>query len=222
MIRKRLFLIMLGIALACTLTAQQKRWSIRSNGGFSSGGSAEGHRWVEGYYFSFDVGVPLFKGFEIAPTFTYATMLPNFNMDIKWLEAEEVDNRPSLSLKENPRKTREFGENLSSVSILLLLKPFDYIKNEKFKKHQIILGGGYSYTSYTMIRAEFKSLYGMSGTNMKMFGYESRRSFQPYYGKVGYNYLIKDYIIIGATGSLIGIKKDEAQFLLGLQFGVKF
>ena len=216
MIRKRLFLIMLGIALACTLTAQQKRWSIRSNGGFSSGGSAEGHRWVEGYYFSFDVGVPLFRGFEIAPTFTYATMLPNFNMDIKWLEAEEA---PLVDIKGNPRKTREFGENLSSVSLLLLVKPFDYIKNEKFKRHQIILGGGYSYTSYTMIRAEFSSTY---STNMKMFGYESRRSFQPYYGKVGYNYLIKDYIIIGATGSLIGIKKDEAQFLLGLQFGVKF
>ena len=148
---------MLGIALACTLSAQQKRWSIRSNGGFSSGGSAEGHRWVEGYYFSFDVGVPLFRGFEIAPTFTYATMLPNINMDMKWLEAEE---KPSIIISEsNPRKTREFGENLSSVSILLLFKPFDYIKNEKFKRHQIILGGGYSYTSYTMVRAEFVNLY---------------------------------------------------------------
>ena len=214
---------MLGIALACTLSAQQKRWSIRSNGGLSSGGSAEGHRWVEGYYFSFDVGVPLFKGFEIAPTFTYASMLPNMNMDIKWLKAEET---PSIVIsKDNPRKTREFGENLSSISLLLFFKPLDYIENEKFKRHQIILGGGYSYTSYTMVRVEFENLYSTTLShkyNIMMFGYESRRSFQPYYGKVGYNYLIKDYITIGATGSLIGIKKDEAQFLLGLQFGVKF
>ena len=219
MIRKRLFFIVLGIALVCSLSAQQKRWSIRSNAGLSSGGSAEGHKWFEGYYFSFDVGVPLFKGFEIVPTFTYATMLPNYKMDIKWLEAEDAPIIDVQGNKPRDNKTSEFGENLSSVSLLLFFKPFDYIKNEKFKRHQVILGGGYSYTSYTMVRTEFQNSY---NTNLKMFGFESRRAFQPYYGKVGYNYLIKGYIIIGATGSLIGIKKDEAQFLLGFQFGVRF
>jgi hypothetical protein len=214
--KRGFLLIMLAITLTGSLFAQQKRWSMRGNTGLSSGGNAEGHRWFEGYYFSFDVGIPLFRGFEVAPTFGYASMLPRTHLDNEWTL---VDNAPKVN-GGNAKKKSEYGENMGSLSLLLHFKPFDYIKNEKFKRHQIIVGGGYSYVSYSMVRAEFQR---KDTKIINIMHYESNRSFLPYYGKVGYNYFfIKKDTMIGLVGSLQGIKKKEAQFLLGFQFGVRF
>jgi len=213
---KRLLFIMLAITLSGAMFGQQKKWSMRGNGGLSSGGSAYGHRWLEGYYFSFDVGVPLFRGFEVAPTFTYASMLPNIHIDNEWTSVDGIRVKGDES---RDKKKSELAENMGTLSILLHFKPFDYIKNEKFLRHQIILGGGISYVSYTMIRCEFQYT---NSKNLIINHNESVRSFQPYYGKVAYNYMLKNDLLIGAVGSFHGIKKKEAQFLLGFQFGVKF
>jgi hypothetical protein len=213
--KKTVFLLILAIILTGSLFGQQKRWSIRGNAGLSSGGNAEGHRWLEGYYFSFDVGVPLFRGFEVAPTFGYASMLPKTHLDNAWTS---VDNELRVN-GGKPKKKSEYGENMSSISLLLQFKPFDYIKSEKFKRHQVTLGGGYSFVSYTMVRAEFDK---KDSKDLNIMHYESNRSFLPYYGKIGYNYFLKRDTMIGLVGSLQGIKKKEAQFLLGFQFGVRF
>ncbi|MCL2072888.1 MAG: hypothetical protein FWH18_03125 [Marinilabiliaceae bacterium] len=213
--KKRIFLMIFALTFTGVIYSQQKNWSIRANSGLSSGGSAEGHRWFEGYYFSYDVGVPLFKGFEIAPTFGYASMLPATHIYNEWTlpDKEETING------ENSKKKSQYGENMGFISLLLHIKPFDYIKNEKFNRHQIILGGGISYVSYTMVRAEYRS----KDTKVTdIMAYESKRSFQPYYGKVGYNFFLKNDTMIGMVGSWQGIKKKEAQFLLGFQFGIRF
>ena len=213
---KKIIFLVLAITLSSALIAQQKNWSMRGNAGLSSGGSAYGHRWLEGYYFSFDVGVPLFKGFEVAPNFTYASMLPNIHINNEWTSVDGIRVNGDNS---RDKKKSEIGENMSALSILLHIKPFDYIKNEKFLRHQVILGGGISYVSYTMIRCEFQYT---NSKNLIINHNESSRSFQPYYGKVGYNYMLKKDTMIGLVGSWQGIKKKEAQFLLGFQFGVRF
>ena len=211
---KKILIVVLGLAMASSNFAQLKNWSIRANAGLSSGGSAEGHRWLEGYYFSYDVGIPLFKGFEVAPTFGYASMLPGIHINNEWTlpDGEKI-------LGGNSKKKSHYGENMGFISILLHVKPFDYIKNEKFARHQILFGGGISYVSYTMVRAEYRA----KDTKVTdIMAYESKRSFQPYYGKVAYNYILKNDMMIGAVGSWQGIKKKEAQFLLGFQFGIRF
>jgi len=195
---------------------QQKKWSMRGNVGLSSGGNAYGHRWLEGYYFSFDVGVPLFRGFEVAPTFAYASMLPNIYINNEWTSVDGIRVNGAQSRE---KKKSELAENMSALSLLLHIKPFDYIKNEKFLRHQVILGGGISYVSYMMTRCEFQYT---NSKNLVINHNEVNRSFQPYYGKVAYNFMLKNDLMIGAVGSFHGIKKKEAQFLLGFQFGVRF
>jgi len=218
--KKGLFLLLLAILLSAGMFAQQKNWSIRGNGGLSSGGKAEGHRWFEGYYFSFDIGVPLFKGFEVAPTFGYASMLPRTHLNNEWTLVGAIATSDGYDIKGGKaRKKTQYGENMGSISLLLHIKPFEYIKNEKFKRHQIVLGGGYSYISYTMVRSEFRYV---DTKDIDIMAYESNRLFLPYYGKFAYNYMLKRDTMIGLVGSLQGIKKKEAQFLLGFQFGVKF
>jgi hypothetical protein len=144
-------------------------------------------------------------------------MLPSAHIHNEWTFGDE---EPKTNVKGNLKnKKSEFGENMGFISLLLHVKPFDYIKNERFKRHQIILGSGYSYVSYTMIRAEYRSAEVRS---LDIMEYESRRFFYPYYGKVAYNYFLKNDLMIGMVGSFQGIKKNEAQFLLGFQFGVRF
>ena len=213
--KKRIFLIVCALAFTSVTYSQLKNWSIRANAGLSSGGSAEGHRWLEGYYFSYDVGIPLFKGFEVAPTFGYASMLPGIHINNEWTLP---DGGASIN-GSNSKKKSHYGENMGFLSLLLHVKPFDYIKNEKFLRHQVILGGGISYVSYTMVSAEYRAA---DTKTTDIMAYESRRSFQPYYGKVGYNFFLKNDLMIGMVGSWQGIKKKEAQFLLGFQFGIRF
>jgi hypothetical protein len=209
---------MLVVALTGALFAQQKRWSMRANGGLSSGGAAIGHRWLEGYYFSFDIGIPIVKGFELAPTFGYASMVPRYGIHAVWKDAESSFVSDGTK-PPNEKRLTTLAENMSSISLLLHVKPFDFINNEIFKKHQIIIGGGISYVSYMGTRIDYKNTYGASSN---IFENETSRSFRPFYGKVAYNYVLKDYILIGAVGSLQGIKKEEAQLMIGVQFGVRF
>ena len=57
----------------------QEKWSLRTNAGVASGSSI-----IDGYYFSFDIGIPIIKSLEISPTFSNASMLPNTFVYNSW------------------------------------------------------------------------------------------------------------------------------------------
>ena len=109
--------------LAFSSVNGQQKWSLRSNAGIASGSNI-----VDGYYFSFDIGIPLMKSLEISPTFSNASMLPNTFIYNGW----NTNTGASYGVETGgPRQEQEYGENLSSISLLLLFKPFDLMKNEK-------------------------------------------------------------------------------------------
>ena len=208
----RILLLVVGMLLLNTLNGQ-RTWDIRTNFGISSGSDV-----IDGYYFSFDIGIPIFKGFQLAPTFTYADMLPNTYFSNAWNNA--YPTTPDISYPTGgPRQEQEYGDNLGSIGLLILFLPFDLFNNEHLRKHELIIGGGYSFNSYTMVSARYEII----GENVELVGFSSKsnKSFEPYYGKVAYNYLFNKGLYIGFVASVIGYD-GEGELLAGAQFGVKF
>ena len=187
----------------------QSKWSLRTNGGYARSSNSTG------YYFSFDIGVPIVRSIELAPTFTYSSRLPNDKINDVWLQS---NGNYGLS-SGDPNSTVENGENSSSISLLVIFKPFDLVKNDKLKKHELMVATGYSYCSYT----KFFNQYTINGTVFEPIGIQvsSIRRFEPYYFKVGYNYLFKDNLFSGIVVSSNGFD-GASEVFVGLQFGVKF
>lgn len=209
--KKQLFFTVISILAIGTIYGQ-KNWSLRVNAGIASGSSV-----VDGYYFSFDFGIPLTKSLEISPAFSNASMVPNTFIYNSWNSTNPI---PSYGVPNGgPRQEQENGENLSSISLLLLFKPFDLIKNEKISKHELIIGAGYSFNSYTMISSQYEIIG--SFYELTEFSIKSNRKFEPYYCKLGYNYLFKEKLLIGFVAGLNGFD-GETELLTGLQFGIKF
>ncbi len=190
----------------------QNRWSLRANGGIASG-----VKFVDGYYFSFDIGIPIARSLEISPAFTYASMVSLNYMSASWTEDF---NQPDYGVPDNgPKREKEYSDNLSSISILVIFKPFELFNNPKLEKHEVFLGTGVSYNSYTEVWARYR-IEG-SGYDLTGFGMMSNSTIEPYYCKIGYNYLFKKNLLLGFVAALNGYD-GEAEALLGIQFGVKF
>jgi hypothetical protein len=210
--KARACLLLVGMVMLNTLTGQ-KSWDIRTNLGVTSGSNA-----IDGYYFSFDIGIPIFKAFQLAPTFTYSDMLPNTYFFNSWdniYPTTPVFGYPTGG----PRQEYEYGENLGSIALLILFLPFDLLNNESLKKHELIIGAGYSFNSYTMVSTRYE----INGENVEIIGFstKSNKSFEPYYGKVSYNYLLNNNLFIGFAASIIGYD-GEGELFAGVQLGVKF
>jgi len=207
---KRLITI-LALILFCSVVNGQNRYSLRTNAGIASG-----RYLVDGYYFSFDIGIPLFKAIEIAPTFSNASMLQTRTISYEWDKTFGFfkNNNPEVK----PDSERESTENLSSLSLLLNLKPFELMKKEKLKRHELILGVGISYNSYTII----EEAYQINGNDYELswISVFSNKKFEPYYGKLNYNYLFRENLFFGIVAGINGFD-GEAILQVGLQFGVK-
>jgi len=118
-----------------------------------------------------------------------------------------------------PRQEQEYGENLGSIALLILFQPFDLLNNENLTKHELIIGAGYSFNSYTMVSTRYE----INGENVELLGFsaKSNKSFEPYYAKVSYNYLLNNNLFIGFAASIIGYD-GEGELFAGVQLGVKF
>lgn len=204
------FLIVL-ISLSLTLSGQNK-WSIKTSAGIASAYSV-----VDGYYFSFDVGIPLLKYIQLSPTFSCISMVPNTYMYTAWTNMyENIDNGVPLN---GPRQEREFGETYDAISLLLIFKPFALIRNEKFRKHELIIGAGLSYFSHIRVNTNYEITE--DNYEITSFFLESDKGFAPYYGKIGYSYLINDKFSIGLMVGIDGVGA-EGVLTAGLQLGAHF
>ena len=207
--KRLIFLITISI-LFINSTLAQNKWNIRSNAGIASAA-----RLVDGYYFSFDIGIPLSRSLELTPTFTSVSMLPNSYIDNSW---DEVAGVSYVVDADGPSLEKEYGDNLSSISLLIQFDPFALMQSEKLKKHELILGTGISYNSYTMISSRFDIQDG--AYELINFSVKSNRNFELYYFKLSYNYLFKENLFLGGVLGLLGFD-NEAILLAGVQFGVK-
>ncbi len=202
---KLISITVIALFICASVNAQQK-WSLRTNTGIASGRQA-----IDGYYFSFDVGMPINSFFEIAPTFSSASMLPSSNYYF-WTKTFGYNEFST------PTDQNEVGESLHSVSLLLNFKPFAFFKG-KWQKHELIIGTGISYNSYAVIKKAFD----LTGNDFELnhISAEMNNKFEPYYCKINYNYLFRENLFTGLVAGINGFD-SEAELLIGLQFGVKF
>ena len=107
-------------------------------------------------------------------------MLPNTFMYNSWYESFEQATYGVP--EEGPRKEQEYGDMLSSISLLLLFKPFELINNNALAKHERLIGAGYGFKNYTMA----SSRYDLTNEEYELvgFSYKSNAGFAPYYCKL--------------------------------------
>ncbi len=206
---KLMLLILVGL---CSFNANaQNSWAVRASFGTASEIDA-----VDGYYFSFDVGIPLFKAIELSPTFSFFSTIPPNNIENSWNR-----NFPDVLDSFEGRQNKEYysGDVMGSVSLLLLLKPLALFNNPKLEKHELAFGAGIGLKNYTISR----SIYERIGDDYQLveFGSESNMSIEPYYGKIFYNYHFSSKFFAGVVAGLDGFDA-EAVMLLGVQVGIRF
>nr|WP_321407088.1 hypothetical protein [uncultured Carboxylicivirga sp.] len=204
-----LLLALFFSVITLKLQAQQK-WAIRG-----SFGSASGINAVDGYFYSFDVGIPLFKSLEIAPTFSFVSTIPSYDIENSW---NARNNTTLSSFDGSINQTNYGGDLMGSASLLFLFKPFELFKNSNLAKHELAIGTGIGFKSYSTTR----SVYDLNGdVELIEFGNQTNQSIEPYYGKVFYNYHFSDQFFAGLVAGLDGYDA-EATALFGFQIGFNF
>ena len=207
-----IFLLICGATTICLSNLRaQDNFSLRVNAGVTGASTSIG-----GYYFSFDFGIPLLKAIELSPTFTAAKIIPETHIYNSWGNGTGVSYGVPL---EGPKTEFENGSMFTSISLLVLFKPFELIDNEELARHQLIIGAGYGYKSYVQIASGYEISGGQY--DVTRFSYKSSNGFEPYYAKVGYNYKIKSNLLAGIVTGLEAYD-GEPELLLGIQFGVQF
>lgn len=189
----------------------QHPWAMRTSLGTASGINA-----VDGYYFSFDIGIPIMKSIELAPTFNFFSTIPSNHIDNSW---NKNFSGAMNSFEGSQDKLQYSGDVMGSMNLLLLFKPFALFDNPGLAKHELAFGAGVGLKSYATIRSSYEN----RGTDFQLqeFGAESNLSIEPYFGKVFYNYHFNDKFFAGAVASLDGFD-GEAVALFGLQLGMNF
>ncbi len=208
---KSSLLLTLFLSISFLSLQGQGNWSLRSSFGTASGINA-----VDGYYFSFDVGIPLFKSIELAPTFNFVSTIPSNHIVNSW-NSQFPGTLDSFEGSIN--QTSYGGDLMGSASLLILFKPFDLINNSKLEKHELAIGTGLGFKSYSSSLSVYEVIDGKN--ELTSFGYETNQSIEPYYGKVFYNYHFSEKFFAGIVASLDGYDA-EATALFGFQIGLNF
>ncbi|MGB3589063.1 MAG: hypothetical protein WBA23_21125 [Tunicatimonas sp.] len=214
---KPLFVIFILFGSSNFLVAQSNEtlpksldWSIRVN----TGGTAKANL-ADGYYFSFDVGIPLKRCLQIAPTFSFSSVGSGNFFSNSWNRSGIL----STSIPgEAPHNNAYDQDILGSVSILLLLNPLTLF-NDQSSRHELLVGTGYGYKSYIQARTKYQ----VDGQNVETssFSTKSNSGFEPYYFKLMYNYYFQENLFVGIVAGMDGYDGD-AMTNIGLQFGVRF
>ena len=189
------------------LNAQEK-WSIRAGFGTASGITA-----VDGFYYSFDIGIPLTKSLEISPVFNFFSTLPIKRLDNSWNEYS-----PTYSLIEGD-ENHYSGDIMGSMSLILLFKPFALSNNPKLDKHELAFGVGLGIKTYASVRSSYERTGGYY--ELHELGAKSAWSVEPYFAKLFYNYHFSDRFFAGPVASLDGFDGEAVAFF-GIQLGINF
>ena len=173
--------------------------TIRLSTGFAGYGNP-----FDGFYFSSDIGFKIFKGVQIAPTFTFETSSLK-NQQIKYY-SNEIDGEEYII-----NKNKNSGEKSAGlIELYLLINPFKYSKNKKINSIDFGIGAGYGYSIYS------DNYYNYSNQSGDFVGITHKSGVRNSYSfKIFYNYHIKTYalgVIFAATDLY-----DEGTSILGIQ-----
>lgn len=193
------------------LSHAQQDWAIRTNAGIASKA-----QFADGYYFSFDVGIPITRYLQIAPTFSFASINAN-----KFISNSFTIDKGAIMFEEplvGPGRGYESQDLVGSVSVLVLLNPLKLF-HEHESKHEIWVGTGYGYKSYTQVRSSYE--IGDQGQNRRSYNTKANSAWSPYTLKLMYNYAFHENLFGGLVIGMDGYD-GEAVTNTGLQFGVRF
>ncbi len=188
-------ILLLTLAINSLIFAQEIRTSI----GFAGYGNP-----FDGLYFSFDYGIPVYNGIEIAPTFT-------FNTNMKYSRIKYYRNDYDNENYIIDKKLNSGGKISGLFELYLLINPIKLIHNNS--KQDLYLGVGYGYSFYNHNYYNFDE-------NNKFIGVLNdsgiRNSLST---RIFYNYHIKK-LFVGINFGLVDLL-DEGNSILGVQFGTK-
>jgi hypothetical protein len=190
----RIFFVLL-IAAFTSFQLDAQNVKFRSNIGFA--GYADP---FDGYFFSFDIGIPIIKSLELDPSFSFYSDVKEKNISYIW---NEFDHETTIN--------KDIGGSLAGdMQLFINVNPFQWTKNVKLNKVDFGMGIGYG----IKIFSDYYYAYNNNVTSIiTTSGFKGSLS-----AKMFYNYHIKKCFI----GIIIGVKdlNDEGVSILGLQFGV--
>lgn len=207
----RIYGILICALITFSLTAQTNSISIRTNAGIASSANL-----IDGYYFSFDIGLPITKYFELTPTFTGSSMAPKTFVSFYW---QNDTGSPSYGVPSGgPKDVRFQGDIYTSIGCVLYFKPFELLNRPKTNKDELLIGFGYGYDSYTRTYATYEITE--NEYELVQFNQKSVNEFSPIFAKISYNRYFKEKAFYGIVASLNDFDGDGAIFL-GFQLGSK-
>ena len=166
----------------------------------------------EGFVFSNELSIPLFKGFEIAPSFSYCSTLP-FGYSFASYSDLESSTDPVILIP-SPQNVSYYHEySIYSFDAHIYFRPFDFLKSPILKNHILKIGGGLGFKHITNLAMETSS-------NIPNLIYLSQHidSGIEANAAIQYNYIIKNKYMVGCDFVVAGY--DGATFLRFL-LGVK-
>ncbi len=178
--------------------------SIRTSAGFAGYGSP-----VDGIYFSFDIGVPIIKGVQIAPSFTFTS-----NLDYNRIKYFWNDIHPQQYII---NKDKDSGGKLAGIfELQLVVNPFKYFKNKNVSKIDFGIGAGYGLSFYAHNYYNYSSPNGNNDFVGVINNSGIRKSASV---RMFYNYHFKKFFM-GINLGVVDFIEGEGASILGLQFGV--
>ncbi len=154
--------------------------------------------------------------FSISPSFTYGETLPD---GFYYLQLNNSDNYEGISYEPNDLKSSYRDNRFFSLDLIILI---DFLKiiDINNDKHELLIGGGMGYKSYTISEIRYRHIEGEIPYSLSHLRLERNTRIAPYYFKIAYNRQVKSNIYLGITTSLNDIY--ESIFFYGISLNMKF
>lgn len=176
-----------------------QEFTLKASAGFAGVGSP-----FDGYYFSCDIGVPVTRGIEIAPTFTSCSDITHSEIYYNW---DSYTNEVKTNINDFSD-----GYLASYYELFVLAKPLKWIDKPKSNKFDLGIGVGYGLKSFVV--------YNYSFIDDKLSGIIEKKGIRQNFSARGFiNVNYEKYLL----GLVLGAQdlSDEANSILGLQICVR-
>lgn len=203
--------IILVLGLSSTASAQDC-FQLRVNAGITDLEST--------YYLSLNADYALTPWLAISPAFSQISNLSSSKIYVS-------NSSGGMSVGRLKKDELEVGKNyyendwrVTSFGLDVYLKPFRFFNNKKLKKHDLFVGAGYAFRSYTITYTKYS--YNGNAVDLKFYHNKRLANFSPTYAILGYQYSLTKNFALGASSQLIGIDGEEGILMAGIIAGFTF
>jgi hypothetical protein len=189
------FLIFIVLLLSAHAKAQD--FKLTASAGFSGYNHP-----FDGYFFSFDIGIPVVRSLEIVPTFSFYSNIKHDEFEFAW---------DTLNGTTHHLSSIESGELTGSFEIFIYINPFKWWKKEKINNTDFGIGVGFGLRTFSDY---YYNVNNNTVTSMIVkAGITSSLS-----SKIYYNYHFKKTYVGVVIGALA--INDEGTSIIAIQFGI--